>query len=97
VFNNTVTYSGSKSIAGRNCDDFIISNATGANLQSNYSVFNLCIDTQYGVPLYFNETDVTNGVPGSFAFTATSVSTDVPSSEFVIPQQYINAIPHSII
>jgi hypothetical protein len=97
VFNTTVTYDGAKSIAGRNCDDFIISNATGSNLESNYSVFNLCIDTQYGVPLYFNETDITRGVPSSFTFTATSVSADVSSSEFVIPQQYLNAVPHSII
>jgi len=97
VFNSTITYSGAKTIAGRNCDDFIISNATGANLQANYSVYNLCIDTQYGIPLYFNETDVTGGVPSSFTFTATSVSTDVPSSEFTIPVQYLNAVPHSII
>ena len=97
VFNNTVTYDGAETIAGRSCDDFIISNATASNLQFNYSVFNLCIDTQYGVPLYFNETDVIGGVPSSFVFTATAVSTNVPSSEFVIPQQYLNSIQQSII
>jgi hypothetical protein len=97
VFNNTVTYSGAKSIAGSNCDDFIISNATSANLQSNYSVFNLCIDTHYGVPLYFNDTDVVKGVPSSFGLTATAVSASVSASEFVIPQQYLNAMPKSII
>lgn len=98
VFNNSLTYGGQKTIAGRACDDFIISNATSSNLESNYSVFNLCIDTQYGIPLYFNETDVVNGVPGSpFAFTATSVSANVSSSEFVIPQLYLNSIQKSII
>jgi hypothetical protein len=97
IFNSTVTYSGTKSIAGRNCDYFIISNATSSNLQTNYTVSDLCVDTQYGVLLYLNATDVVGGVPNSFVFTATAVSTNVPSSEFVIPQQYLNAIPHSII
>lgn len=97
VFNTTVTYSGTKTIAGRSCDNFIISNATGANLESNYSVFNLCLDTQYGVPLLFNETDVVNGVPNSFAFTATAFSTNVSSSEFVIPPAYLDSVSQSII
>ncbi len=91
VFNNTVTNNGARTIAGRGCDDFIISNATSSNLHSNYSVFNLCIDRQYGIPLYFNETDVTGGVPASFDFIATNVSTSVPSSEFIIPPQYLKA------
>jgi|GEM_PF-1448768 hypothetical protein len=97
AFNNTVTYSGTKTMAGRSCDDFIISNATASNIQSNYSVYDLCIDSQYGIPLYFNQTDVTGGVPSSFTFVATSVSTNVPSSEFVIPQSYLNTIQKSII
>jgi hypothetical protein len=97
TFNNTLTYSGSKTIAGRNCDNFIISNATASNLESNYSVFDLCLDTQYGIPLYFNETDVVAGAPSSFVFTATSVSANVSSSEFVIPPQYLSSIQQSII
>ena len=97
VFNNTVTYGGTKTIAGRTCDDFIISNATAANLQSNYSVFNMCVDTQYGILLYTNQTFVTGGIPSTFTFVATSVSTNVPSSEFVIPQQYLSTISKSII
>jgi hypothetical protein len=97
VYNTTLTYRGTKTIAGRSCDDFLISNATGANLQSNYSVFDLCIDTQYGIPLYFNETDVVYGSPSSFAFTATLVSANVSSSELVIPAQYVSAAHQSII
>jgi len=97
VFNNTVTYEGTKSMAGRDCDYFVISNATGANLRSNYSVFDLCIDPQYGIPLYLNETYVSAGVPSSIAFIATAVSANVSGSEFVIPQQYLNALPKSII
>lgn len=97
AFNNSVTYGGTKTIAGRNCDSFIISNGTAANLQSNYSVFDLCIDTQYGILLYFNQTYVVNGVPSSQSFSATSVSTNVPSSEFVIPQSYLSTIQKSII
>jgi hypothetical protein len=96
VFNNTVTYDGTKSIAGRSCDDFVISNATAANLQSNYTVVDLCIDKGYGIPLYFNDTTVVDGMPSSFAFTATVVSANVSGSELAIPQQYLNA-SHSII
>lgn len=97
VFNATITYGGIKTIDGRSCDSFIISNATSANLQSNYSVFNLCLDTQYGIPLYFNQTDVVGGVPSSFVITATAFSLNASRSEFVILQQYLNAIRHSII
>jgi hypothetical protein len=97
VFNNTVTYGGTKKIAGRGCDDFVISNATASNLRSNYTIFNLCIDTQYGIPLYLNDTTVVNGLPSSFAFTATAVSAAVTSSELAIPPQYLNAVPKSII
>lgn len=97
VFNNTVTYGGTKTIAGRSCDDFIISNATSSNLESNYTVFNICVDTQYGVLLYLNDTDVTGGIPSSFEFTATAVSTNVPASAFVVPQQYLSAIQNPII
>jgi len=97
VFNNTVTYAGTKLIIGRGCDDFIISNATSANLQSDYSVFNICIDNQYGILLYLNETDVIGGIPSSFAITATSVSTNVSSQELAIPQQYLSASQQSII
>ncbi|MGD0728903.1 MAG: hypothetical protein ABR981_02400 [Candidatus Micrarchaeaceae archaeon] len=97
ILNSSISYSGSKTIAGRDCDDFIISNATGSNIQSNYSVFNICIDRQYGIPLYFNQTNVVGGIPSSFTFTAAVVSTNVSSSEFVIPQAYLNAIQHPII
>lgn len=97
VYNNSVSYGGTKTIAGRTCDSFVISNETGANLESNYSVFDLCLDTQYGVPLYMNETDVVYGTPSSFSFTATGLSTNVTASEMTIPQAYINAIPKSII
>jgi hypothetical protein len=97
VYNNSVTYDGVKTIAGRSCDSFIISNATGANLASNYSVFNMCLDKQYGVPLYFNQTDVVGGVPNVFEFTATSVSANVTSADFVIPQAYLNAVQGSSI
>ncbi len=98
IFNTSVSYVGTKSVIGRSCDDFIISNATGANLESNYSVFNICVDRQYGIPLYFNETDVSYGIPSSFAITATAVSTNVTSQDMVIPSQYISAAaPKSII
>lgn len=97
IFNSTVTNVGTKLIIRRGCDDFIISNATSANLQSNYSVFNICIDNQYGIPLYFNETDVIGGIPSSFAITATSVSTNVTSQELAIPQSYLSASRQSII
>ncbi len=97
VFNNTVTYSGTRSIAGRSCDNFIISNETPSNLQENYTVYGFCIDKQYGIPLYFNATEVVGGAPSSFAFTATEVSANVSASELVVPQQYLKAIPHSII
>lgn len=97
IFNSTISYGGIKTIAGRSCDSFIISNATTANLQSNYSVYGMCVDTQYGILLYLNQTDVVGGAPSSFTFTATAVSTDVSGSELVIPQQYLSAIPKSII
>lgn len=91
IYNNSLAYQGTKTIDGRSCDDFLISNATASNIQSNYSVYNICVDTQYGIPLYFNQTDVVSGSPSSFVFTATAVSTNVTSSELVIPQQYITA------
>jgi len=97
VFNNTVTYSGIRTIAGRSCDNFIITNATASNIQSNYSVFDFCVDRQYGVPLYYNQTYVTGGVPSSFSFTATLVSTNVTGADFAIPQSYLNTIQKSII
>ncbi len=97
VFNSTVSDAGAKTIGGRGCEDFIISNATTANLQSNYSVFNICLDNQYGIPLYLNQTVVSGGIPSSFAVMATAVSANASSSEFVIPQQYLNAVPKSII
>lgn len=97
ALNNTVTYQGIRSIAGRNCDNFIISNETGSNLESNYTVFDMCVDRQYGILLYINETEVSNGLPSSFVMTAVSVSPYVNASEFVIPQRYLNAKSSSII
>jgi hypothetical protein len=97
VFNNTVTYGGTRRIAGRGCDDFVISNETASNLRSNYTIFNFCIDSQYGIPLYINDTTVVNGIPSSFAFAATAVSVNVTGSELAIPRQYLNAVPKSII
>lgn len=86
--NQTVAYSSTMSVLGRKCDNFIISNANSSGRQLNYSVFYICIDTQYGIPLYFNLTTTLD----SFAYTATSLSTYVSSSAFIIPQQYLNAI-----
>ena len=92
VFNNTVTYGGAKSVLGRSCDNFIISNETSANLESNYSSINICIDKQYGIPLYLNQTNVVHGVPSSYEFAAIVVSANVSGSEFIIPQKYLNAV-----
>jgi hypothetical protein len=97
VFNSTMTYSGRRSYAGRACDNFVISNATSSNIASNYTVFDLCVDTQYGILLYLNQTNVANGIPSPFAFSATAVSLNVSGSELVIPQAYLSNVSHSII
>ncbi|MDE1860674.1 MAG: hypothetical protein KGH72_03050 [Candidatus Micrarchaeota archaeon] len=96
VFNNSVSYSGVKDVFGRNCDYFAISNVTSANTRSNYSVIDICLDKQYGFPLFLNETLVSAGLPNSFSLTADLVSTNVSQSEFVVPQRYINATQQAI-
>jgi len=97
VFNNTVSYRGTKSYAGRSCDDFLISNASYSNLQSNYTVYDICLDSQYGIPLYLNQTNVTNGMPTSFYFVATAVSADVNASQVAIPTAYSSIVQSSFI
>lgn len=93
-----ITYKGSKTVMGRSCDDFILSNATSANLLSNYSTLDVCIDKQYGIPISFNETDVVGGVPQKpYTFVATSISSSVSASDFVIPSEYLSNVSQSII
>ncbi len=97
ITEGNLTYGGTKNIANRECDNFLFSNVTQNNLLANYSVINLCIDSKYGIPLYVNETDVTNGMPNSTAFIATYFTTNVSMSDFSIPQSYLNSIPKSVI
>ncbi len=91
VVEGNLTYAGTRSIINRNCDDFIFSNLTQVNRPSSYSVVNLCLDMQDGVPLYANQTEILNGVPSSPAtLTATYFSTNVSNSTFMIPNAYLN-------
>ncbi len=92
-----LTYGGTKTIIGRPCDSFVASNETTSNLLSNYSVIAVCIDRQYGIPLYLNETDIVGGIPNSTEFTITRISTNVSGSDFVIPQKYLDNLSQSII
>jgi hypothetical protein len=88
--NVSVSYGGTKTYAGNRCDSFVISNAT-ADLLSNYSVYDICIDGALGLPLYFNQTDIVDGaVNDTYYLQAVSVSTNVSSSDFVIPSAYIS-------
>lgn len=93
----SLKYVGTETYIGRSCDDFIISNETTSNLLTNYSAFSMCLDHQYGVPLYFNATEVVGGIPNSTVYTATALSTNVTASDFVIPQAYLDNVSHSII
>jgi hypothetical protein len=98
IYEGNMTYQGTKMVIGRSCDSFVISNETSANLLSNYSVDSMCIDTQYGVPLYFNETDVIGGKPyPALGLTATLISTNVPQSAFNIPVAYSDNVSSSLI
>jgi hypothetical protein len=85
-----VTYLGTKTIIGRTCDNFMISNQTGG-LISNYTTVSTCLDTQYGIPLYFNETDFSGGLPSQgMLLVVQNISTNVSGQAFVIPPAYIS-------
>jgi hypothetical protein len=91
-----LTSTGTQIIAGRKCDNFEFSNLTRGNLLSNYSVINLCLDSQYGIPLYVNETGVIGGALNSAVrLTATYFSTNVSKSDFAIPASYTKALQNA--
>lgn len=84
----SVTYSGPSTMIGRACDDFLVSNLISPSA-SNYSQVSLCMDEQYGIPLYFNETDYSNGVPSQgLLLVAQNISSNVPASAVSIPAAY---------
>ncbi len=92
VYQGSTSYQGMKTIDGRFCDSYFFRNGSSTNLSSNYSTLSLCIDQQYGLPLYFNETQVIRGALNSLAFTAIKVSTNVSNAEFVIPAAYLKDV-----
>lgn len=85
------SYVGQKSFIGRSCDDFHITNETTS--PANYTTAEICIDKQYGVPLYLNMSDVAGGsVTSGSTLVATSITTNVSASEFVIPAKFLNNV-----
>jgi hypothetical protein len=97
VLEGSIRYAGQQTIIGRSCDEFDYSNATSPNPLSNYTEMDMCLDTQYGIPLYLNTTFVSGGIPNSTAYTATSFTTNVSASELAIPQAYLSNVSQSII
>jgi len=86
---DSISYQGLQSTNGRACDAFVVSNATSAT-QSNYSRVLMCLDSQYGIPLYFNETNIVDGSLQQGAFLmATSVSAGPSASQMAIPSEYL--------
>lgn len=82
-------YHGTKTIVGRSCDDFKVSNLTSSN-QLNYT-FEICVDKSYGVPLYYNSTGYENGtVNSTVQYLATNISQNISSEDFVIPPSLLN-------
>lgn len=94
---SNITYEGTRSVAGRSCQSFL-SSGLGSNLFGNYSIVSVCLDGQYGIPLYYNETDYSGGTAyqGPY-FLAESVSTNVSPSELAIPGAYLNDSSSSMI
>ncbi len=89
--NVSVSYDGVRSYAGRRCDNFIVSNET-SSLLSSYNTFDVCIESGLGLPLYFNETDILNGVVNDTSYLqAVNVSTNVSGAEFTIPASFIGS------
>ena len=90
VTDANVTQKAPRLIDGRSCDNFYFSNETKANHLNNYSISEVCLDSQYGTPLLINESDVVSGIayPGT-VLTAVNFSTAVSISEFAIPQDYL--------
>lgn len=84
-----ISYMGLGTMSGRSCNDFVVTNES-VNDTSNYSVSNICLDAQYGIPVYYNETDFTNGTPIYHILTTRLISGNVSKSDFVIPNNYIS-------
>ncbi len=84
-----VTYSGNLTILGRSCNSFYISNLTAYG-SDNYSTISTCLDSQYGLPLYFNETDYINGVQTQgMLLLLRNITTNVAQSSLAIPAAYL--------
>ncbi len=82
----TKTYSGSylgtKNISGRTCDDYLFSNTT----QAVTTTYNICLDTDYGMPLYMNETVAKNGTYSYSTYMIMKrIYSNLNSSYFKIP------------
>ncbi len=86
---NNISYTGPRyGIGGRPCDLFSLSsNQTG----TNFTTMDICLDKQYGVPLYFNSTSVLqNQIYSTNLLLALNFSTNVTAEDFAIPAAYRN-------
>ncbi len=92
VIEGNITYTGTKAIANRSCDNFVFSNITNANLLLNYSVVDLCLDSEYGIPLYIRGTNIIQRVPNkTIIWTMSQFATNASASDFIVPEQYLRA------
>lgn len=89
---SNITAQGTKVIDGRTCNSFVSSSA-GKNLLANYSTAEFCLDTQYGIPIYYNETDVIDGAEYQGLYIVIkSMTTNLSQSDFTIPQTYLDYV-----
>ena len=90
---SNVTYEGVSTIDGISCNGFAMEELSSMN-PANYSTYVVCLDAQYGIPVYLNTTVVRGRNVSSTAIEAVDFSTNVSSSDFVIPSNYLqNAKP----
>ena len=76
------SYLGKRNISGRMCDDYLFSNTTYAVT----TTYNICLDRNYGIPVYMNETVFKDGVYSHSTYMVLKrIYTSLNSSYFKIP------------
>lgn len=84
-----IQYAGRVTTRLGECDGFVVNTEAHTSSPIN-STFTLCLDTIYGIPLYFNMSTVAHHVTQrSATLVAFNLSTNVSNSHFVIPQAWL--------
>ena len=86
------SYLGTKNISGRICNDYLFSNTT----QAVTTTYNICLDSDYGIPDYMNETVFKDGVYSHSTYMVLKrIYTSLNSSYFKIPVADANVSNYS--